>query len=166
MTKRNRNHSDIRPLPGKYQQEGRVAIVFSAAQPVFGWLSNMSPSPFDLNGKSWQTVEHFYQAAKSLIPEQSEAIRLADTPFLAKRLGGSRATTLRPNWDNLRTEVMQEAIRAKFTQNEDLRTRLLATGDAILVEGTRDPFWGCGPDGQGLNQLGRLLMQLRAELAS
>lgn len=60
---------------------------------------------------------------------------------------------------------MREALRAKFTQHKDLRETLLATGDARLVEHTKnDNYWGDGGDGSGLNKLGELLMKLRAEL--
>jgi len=60
---------------------------------------------------------------------------------------------------------MLDALRAKFTQHADLRTLLLATGDAQLVEHTtNDSYWGDGGDGSGKNRLGQLLMRLRDEL--
>lgn len=41
---------------------------------------------------------------------------------------------------------------------------LLSTAGSVLVEASpHDLFWGGGRDGEGLNYLGRLLMQLRAE---
>jgi hypothetical protein len=60
---------------------------------------------------------------------------------------------------------MLEAVRAKFTQHDDLKAILLGTGDAKLVEHTEnDSYWGDGGDGSGKNRLGQLLMQLRTEL--
>ena len=60
---------------------------------------------------------------------------------------------------------MRRAVRAKFEAHEDLQTLLLSTGDKKIVEAaTRDDFWGCGADGSGKNWLGRILMELRAEL--
>ena len=60
---------------------------------------------------------------------------------------------------------MRKAIRAKFTQHEDLKEKLLNTGNAKLVEHTRnDHFWGDGLDGSGKNWLGKLLMELRESL--
>lgn len=61
---------------------------------------------------------------------------------------------------------MTEAVRAKFSQHEDLAAILLGTGDAKLVEHTRnDAYWGDGGDGSGKNMLGQILMRVRAELA-
>jgi ribA/ribD-fused uncharacterized protein len=65
----------------------------------------------------------------------------------------------------VKDDIMREALRAKFTQHEDLRKILLETGDARLVEHTtNDRYWGDGGDGSGLNMLGKLLMELREEL--
>ena len=62
---------------------------------------------------------------------------------------------------------MQEALHAKFTQHEDLRIKLLETGDAELVEHTKnDVYWADGGDGSGQNKLGKFLMTLRAQLAA
>jgi N-glycosidase YbiA len=62
---------------------------------------------------------------------------------------------------------MLDALRAKFTQHEGLKSKLLATGDARLVEHTKnDSYWADGGDGTGRNRLGELLMKVRAELRS
>jgi ribA/ribD-fused uncharacterized protein len=61
--------------------------------------------------------------------------------------------------------IMREAVEAKFRQHDELRTILLATGDAKLVEHTdNDDFWGDGGDGSGRNELGRILMAVREAL--
>jgi ribA/ribD-fused uncharacterized protein len=65
----------------------------------------------------------------------------------------------------VKDDIMYEGLRAKFTQNEDIRQKLLETGDRKLIEHTdRDKYWGDGGNGEGLNKLGILLMKLRAEL--
>ena len=57
---------------------------------------------------------------------------------------------------------MYEGLRHKFLQNEDLRVKLLETGDKKLIEHTEnDKFWGDGGNGKGENRLGILLMKLR-----
>ena len=61
---------------------------------------------------------------------------------------------------------MLAALRAKFSQHHQLRTLLLGTGCAQLIEHTRnDSYWGDGGDGSGQNMLGKLLMQVRGELS-
>ena len=80
-------------------------------------------------------------------------------------MGRDRKLPLRRDWESVKEKVMLDALRAKFTQNADLKAILLGTGDAVLVEHTaRDAYWGDGGDGSGKNRLGRLLMRLRDEL--
>lgn len=61
---------------------------------------------------------------------------------------------------------MRKALRAKFEQHAELRTLLLATASAKLVEHTQnDAYWGDGGNGQGKNRP-YLLMALRGQLAA
>ena len=132
-----------------------------------GYLSNFYISPIRLDGKDWPTVEHFYQAAKTLDPAYSERVRLASTADEAKRLGNDPACLLRADWSGYKVEVMRRALAAKFGQHPDLGRLLVATGDAILIENSKkDYFWGAGADGTGRSMLGALLMELRASLAA
>ena len=116
----------------------------------------------------YTTNEHFFQAMKSLNPKERQAIVLAPTPGKAKYLG--RKVSLRKDWEDIKEEVMLTGLRHKFS-NPELRKKLLATGNEELIEGTtwHDNYWGicdceaCG--GQGKNRLGKLLMQVREELA-
>lgn len=134
------------------------------------FLSNFSPSEilFDDNYKLWApTVEHAFQASKASSIEESLDILNAPTPGKAKRLG--RRCTLRYNWEDVKDDVMYNLLCKKFAIPE-LRNKLLATGDATLIEGTtwHDNYWGvcccdkCG--GLGKNRLGELLMKIREEL--
>ncbi len=60
---------------------------------------------------------------------------------------------------------MRRADLAKFSQNPDLAAKLIATGDAEIVEdAAHDPFWGVGPDGEGCNWAGRILMETRSKI--
>ena len=62
-------------------------------------------------------------------------------------------------------EIMQQLVDAKFNQDEDLKRRLLQTGNRRLVEHTAvDSFWGDGGDGSGKNHLGECLMRTRNNL--
>lgn len=135
----------------------------------YAFLSNFYFSPMIIDNVVYTTNEHFFQAMKSLNPKERQAIALAPTPGKAKRLG--RKVSLRKDWEDIKEEVMLTGLRHKFS-NPELRKKLLATGNEELIEGTtwHDNYWGicdceaCG--GQGKNRLGKLLMQVREELAN
>lgn len=127
------------------------------------FLSNFHPSPVEMNGLTFPTVEHAYQAAKTTVREFQEAIQECDTPGKAKRMG--RAITIRKNWDVIKNDVMLALLRQKFGCSLELTFKLLATGDAHLEEGNDhgDMYWGT-VHGFGQNHLGKMLMKVRSEL--
>ncbi len=127
------------------------------------FLSNFyRGAPFKLDGKVYATSEHYYQAQK-LEPnfELTERVRRAVTAAEAKSIATSCKDALRPDWDLVRLEVMKRAIHAKFSQNADVRDKLLATGsDALHEDAPVDRVWGvCGAD-----MLGILLVEERTLL--
>lgn len=140
-------------------------IRFYSVTDEHGWCSNFATYPIKLRGKTWPTTEHYFQAQKFEDPRDQEEVRTAGTPMLAARMGRDRKRKLRRDWESVKVSVMREAVRAKFTQHEDLARLLLATGEAKLVEHTdNDDYWGDGGDGSGKNMLGRILMEVREEL--
>ncbi len=142
-------------------------ILFYRVEEPHGEFSNFAPFPVKLKGRTWPTTEHFFQAQKFAGTEHEHAIRKAKSPMTAAHLGRSRKLPLRRASESVKDSMMREALRAKFTQHVILRTLLLETGDAKLVEHTeKDRYWGDGGDGSGKNRLGQLLMELRAELRS
>lgn len=141
------------------------AILFSGLHEAYGYCSNFAAYPITLGGKTWPTVEHYFQAQKFVGTEHEEAIRLVSSPMVAARMGRSRKRPLRADWERVKDDVMYLAVHAKFAQHEELRRALLATGEARIVEHrARDAYWGDGPDGSGKNMLGLLLMRVRGEL--
>ena len=84
---------------------------------------------------------------------------------MAAQLGRTRKIKMRRNWDNIKDNVMYDALKAKFTQHNELAVLLLETGNKKLIEHTEnDAYWGDGGDGTGKNRLGKLLMKIREEL--
>ncbi len=80
-------------------------------------------------------------------------------------MGEDRNRPLRPDWKDVKVDVMRDAVRAKFEQNAAIRQVLFGTGNANLVENVRsDYYWGCGADGSGKNRLGQILMEVRDSL--
>jgi N-glycosidase YbiA len=142
-----------------------TAIEFYSTTGEYGCFSNFFRSPIFLNGKRWPTTEHYFQAKKFAGTPYEEEIRRAATARIAANLGRSRKHPLRKDWESVKDAIMREAVLAKFTQHDDLRALLLATGTARLVEHTtNDSYWGDGGDGSGRNRLGEILMSVREEL--
>lgn len=126
-------------------------------------LGNYSPCLIFYDGHAYLSVEHAYQAQKSLDPKVQQAIRNQPTPNTAKRF--ARLVALRADWDDVKIPLMLALLREKFA-SEPERTILLSTVNEHLVEGNwwGDTFWGQSPLGRGENHLGKLLMQVRDEL--
>lgn len=133
----------------------------------YAFLSNFYESPINFQGEIFPTVEHLFQARKTIDPNAFLEIRLAETPGRAKRLG--RRVALRPDWEEIKDDVMMDALRRKFC-NPNLFHLLAATGSEELVEGNtwHDNYWGdchcprC-KNIPGKNALGKMLMKLRDE---
>lgn len=127
------------------------------------FLSNFYPAKVEFDGIIYPTSEHAFQAQKSIDIQMRRTISEEETPGKAKRRG--KKIRLRKGWKDIRLYIMREIIIAKFTQNRDLKTKLLATGNEELVEGNKwnDTFWGIC-NGIGENHLGKILMEVRYEL--
>jgi ribA/ribD-fused uncharacterized protein len=140
-------------------------IRFYRISEPYGEFSNFSPHPVELKGRTWPTSEHYFQAQKFSGTEHEEEVRQAKSPMIAARMGRSRERPLRPDWESVKEDVMREALNAKFTQHPDLGSLLLQTGNAEMIEHTKnDNYWGDGGDGSGKNRLGQMLMELRTKL--
>lgn len=127
----------------------------------FYFLSNFYPSPVNFEGLIYQSSEAAYQAAKT----NNKTIRNIFTKCTAnesKVLG--KSITLRPDWEDIKLDVMDRILREKF-RNAQLYQRLLKTGNIPLIEGNtwNDTFWGVC-NGKGENNLGKLLMKIREEI--
>lgn len=128
----------------------------------YSFLSNFYFASVHMDGMLYSTVEHAFQAAKTLCPKERKEIALAKTPAIAKKLG--KGVTLRPDWNDCRLEIMEKLIEEKF-KHPHLKRKLLETGETTLVEGNYwgDVFWGVCR-GEGENHLGKILMRVREKL--
>lgn len=95
--------------------------------------------------------------------EERNSIIKAGSPNIAKAIG--RKVQLRPHWEEIKDQVMYDGVKAKFSKNPILKAKLLATGDAELIEGNwwNDTYWRVCK-GVGYNKLGQILMRVRDEL--
>uniref|UniRef100_B8HS05 NADAR domain-containing protein n=1 Tax=Cyanothece sp. (strain PCC 7425 / ATCC 29141) TaxID=395961 RepID=B8HS05_CYAP4 len=147
-----------------------MVIYFYKVEGPYGCFSNFSPHGFELEGQRWQTVEHYYQAHKFVgTPDHHlcTQIQQCQTPAQAAALGRNPCHCPRSDWEEIKQQVMRTAVLAKFKTHPQIRTILLETGEAWLVEDSPvDFYWGCGADRSGQNHLGRILMSVRQELRS
>ena len=132
------------------------------------FLSNFWPVEIEMpprwrlpedSGLKYLSTEHAFHAVKTLDADDRRWVRLAGNASEAKKRG--HRVVLRPDWDAVKLDVMWDLTVEKFSQPA-LRARLLATGDAELIEGNHwgDTFWGVCR-GEGSNYLGRILMDVR-----
>ncbi len=142
-------------------------IYFFKEHSVIGCLSNFSPHPIDLAGLIFPTAEHLFQSWKFIRtdPEWAEYIRLSPTPDKAKYHGRNKMHTIMPTWNEERVHIMSLILFNKVNQHQLVKQVLLNTGDSELIEWAPwDEFWGHGKNGTGQNMLGKLWMELRANL--
>lgn len=135
------------------------------------FLSNFSDSKIEYDGYIYLNAEAAFQAQKSNNSTYKYIMQYQDAAT-AKKEG--RKVKLRPDWEQVKDNIMYYVILAKFEQNEDLKAKLLATGDKYLEEGNtwHDNYWGvckCNRakclDRVGKNNLGKILMKVRKELS-
>ncbi len=129
----------------------------------YRFLSNFWRCVVYLDGISYPSLEHAYQAAKTLDEKERSWIKASSYAGIAKRKG--QRVTMRKDWDRIKRRVMLKLVMDKFTRNEDLKVKLLDTEDALLVEDNTwgDTYWG-QYNGKGKNHLGKILMRIRDQL--
>lgn len=126
-------------------------------------LANFHAARIEIGDRVYDSIEHYYQAQKFIEhADIYEIVATAPTAQEAKDRSREHQSLVRSDWGAVKEEVMYRASVAKFTQHEDLRVILLATGSRPLIEDSPDdPYWGITPDGKGLNRMGVMLASAR-----
>lgn len=142
-----------------------MPIYFYGTQGEYGAFSNFARYGFALDGQYWTTSEHYFQAQKFAGTAHAQAVARARTAKEAAAIGRDRARPLRADWEQVKDDIMRRAVRQKFAAHPALQALLLGTdGEPIIEAAPHDAYWGAGADGTGKNMLGRILMEVRAEL--
>lgn len=117
---------------------------------------------FEYDGLIWKSSEACFQAMKTMDREERERISKLD-PGAAKKAG--RKVNLRDDWESIKDSMMAEILEAKFSQNPELKNKLIELHDCYLEEGNwwGDKYWGVY-NGTGKNKLGKALMALSLKL--
>ncbi|CAF0861517.1 unnamed protein product [Didymodactylos carnosus] len=146
--------------------DSSAPIHFYRRNEPYGEFSNFYQAPIQLDGFTWPTTEHYFQAQKFVSDDYhyKRVLQLA-TPREAFSYVRTYKSAVRSDWSGVKDGVMLKACMAKFEQHPKLKSLLLSTGDRVLVEHTtNDSYWGDGGDGTGRNQLGITLMEVRKAL--
>lgn len=113
-----------------------------------GWLSNWHPCEFRSRGTLYTSMEQFMMHRKALTfgdMETASAIMCTTDCEFIKSMGRKVKNYDDVYWNGMRQPIVFEGLLAKYSQNEDLREKLLATGDELLVEASPyDKIWGAG----------------------
>ena len=142
-------------------------------------LSQWWMSPFEIDGVTYPSSEHYMMASKARLFKDEESLNKilqASSPAAAKKLGRLVKDFDDQLWNTHRFQIVVDASIAKFSQNDQLREFLLSTGRRVLVEASPlDRIWGIGMDQHdkhcenpqlwnGENLLGFALMEARNQI--
>jgi N-glycosidase YbiA len=142
--------------------DGKKQILFYGRKNEYGWMSNFERAPQIVDGLEYQTNEHYYQATKANSEVFRKWIADAPNPFAAMKAGRAlRPEEMTDNWEDIKFDIMLKGLLAKYSQNPDLKQKLLDTGDMDIHEDSpTDMIWGI----RGKDMLGKLIMKVRSEL--
>src|SRR5215218_5348464 len=93
---------------------------YSHMENPYGCFSNFSRHGINLDNKWWPTTEHYFQAQKFLSEDDQEQIRQASNPNRAAQMGRDRKRTLRPDWEEIKDDVMYKAVLKKFKTHPEI----------------------------------------------
>ena len=152
----------------RYSRVG--SVVFTGTKKRWGGLSNMCGGfPLVVNGIRFRTSESLYQSCRyPEFPEIQRYVIDQTSPMMSKRIPNRNELT-RPDWEEVRVEIMRWCLRVKLSQHLDEFGGLLWSTDRrpIVEESRKDDFWGSKPTEDGFlvgsNVLGQVLMELREE---
>jgi hypothetical protein len=154
-------------------------LFFFSKEPENKEFSNFYETEFELDGVKYKSAEHAYQAVKAKTfgdDEAFEKIQKAKSAQSAKAAGKKVKDFKEDTWKEKKDEVMKTILRAKFTQNLELRKKLLDSGDKRIANAdSRDKYWGIGTSAnttmakdpakwKGENKLGAFLEELRTTI--
>ena len=163
-------------------EPGQEPVFFFSGNPAlneYKEFSNMYEAPFQIEGTTFPTVEHYFQWSKARqfgdAASQSKILKTS-SPKTAKSLGKKVQGFKEEEWNEKKDQIMSAALKAKFMQHPDLLKKLRDTGTRRIAEADpRGKYWGIGTSAEtskakdperwpGKNKMGQLLEALRSEL--
>ena len=165
----------------KKEEEELEPVLFNVGDETGGEFmafSNDAKKTVEIAGVTYPTVTHYVSAMEALESKNDTVHdKLMKAPSAKAVKAYIKKLARNEAWEAKKDEVMRSAVRAKFTQHPDLRTKLLDTGKRpIGFADARDIHWGIGTSmdtdkarsaskWRGLNKLGKILEELRLRLS-
>ena len=131
------------------------------------FLSNFWPARVMLDGVEYGSVEVAFQAAKWQPQDREYFLTCTEKDSIAHNRENNPNLYTAEQWDAIKVEVMRGLVKQKFDKNlnPDNYAKLIETGDKFLEEKNwwGDIFWGVDLNGEGRNNLGKILMEVRSQ---
>jgi hypothetical protein len=165
--------SPFKPEEIAKREIGDSVFFYTAGSP----FSNHHPCTFVVNDITYNSSEQFLMWLKAKCAGDGDArerIMSEDDPVAQLRIGKNLKNLDEAKWDSEVFDLFKPGLTAKFSQNQNLKEKLLSTGTKRLAEASLNSTWGIGIKledpalGQkgetGLNRLGKLLTSVRDDL--
>ncbi len=113
-----------------------------------GWLSNWHLSEFEVDGVEFSSMEQYMMYKKAEVfgdgETKNKIMSTRDTARI-KELGREVGNFNNTVWNGVRQIIVYNGLYAKYSQNRELKEKLLGTGDRMLAESSfEDKIWGTG----------------------
>ena len=142
-----------------------MSVDFYKEYGPLGYLANYSNHGFEKDGVFYKTAEHYYQASKFDDESIRKKIINSSTPKEASTIGRDRNNKRKNNCRAKKLDDMYTAVYLKFSQNKDIRSKLIETRNEEIREmTTKESYWGVGPNLDGINHIGKILMRVRKKV--
>ena len=142
-----------------------MSVDFYKEHGPLGYLANYSNHGFIKDGVYYKTAEHYYQASKFDDEKIRQKIINSPTPKEASIIGRDRNNIRKKDWSHQKLDEMYMAVYLKFSQNKDIRSKLIETRNKEIREmTTKESYWGIGPNLDGINHIGKILMRVRKKI--
>ena len=138
-----------------------------------GWMGNMSAHPVIHQNQTFRTTEALFQWLRfDGHPEIQKRLVAEKSPMAVKMVAKKHRRLLEKPDSGIDLKMMRLCLKLKIKQHAELKEKLLATGDKLIVEDCSarprgDAFyWGMAlieRQWVGENHLGKLWMKLREQ---
>ncbi|MDQ5953206.1 MAG: N-glycosidase YbiA, partial [Patescibacteria group bacterium] len=135
----------------------------------FIYFSPYTSHAIKIDGVLYPTVEHAYQCLRYEDPNIIKEILSATSPMKAWEVSSKYKHLQKPDFKPHKREIMKKLMKAKADQHDEVKKALIDSGDIQIVKHITtyppgDGYWDDGENGEGLNEMGKIWMEIREEI--